>query len=145
MKKLAFILAAAALAAALSTARADITISDTGTIARDAAQLGNAADALLNKTLTSAEFQAALRARLAADNAAIAAAIAARDAALATQAALSQGIKDADAKPTNAEQRAALKVIADAERLTSKQKRLAAKQAELDRVTAEKTAILTEP
>ena len=54
--------------------RADTALNDNGTITKDGASLNNASDALLNRQITSAEFMAALNAKLAASTAAVASA-----------------------------------------------------------------------
>lgn len=44
--------------------RADIVINDNGTVTKDGVSLNNASDALKNNAITSAEFMAALQAKL---------------------------------------------------------------------------------
>ncbi len=48
---------------------ADVLLNDNGTVTKNGASLNNASDALLNRHITSAEFMAALRAKLDAANA----------------------------------------------------------------------------
>jgi hypothetical protein len=116
---LAFLLFASAAFAA------DITITDSGQLTKDGVSLNNAGDALLNKLVTVAEFQAVLQAKFADQATMVSAAKAQAEAATA----LLDKIKAADTKPTPAEKRDAFKALADEARLTSKAKRLAEKAA----------------
>ena len=119
---LACLLFASAASAAFA---ADIKLTDSGQLTKDGVSLNNAGDALLNKLVTVAEFQAALLAKIAEQTAVVSAA----QAEAQTAADLVQKIKAADAKATAAEKRDALKALADEVKLTSKAKRLAEKQA----------------
>ena len=116
---LAFLLFASAAFAA------DITITDSGQLTKDGVSLNNAGDALLNKLVTVAEFQAALLAKIAEQTAVVSAA----QAEAQTAADLVQKIKAADAKATATEKRDAFKALVDEVRLTNKAKRLAEKEA----------------
>lgn len=116
---LAFLLFASAAFAA------DITITDSGQLTKDGVSLNNAGDALLNKLVTVAEFQAALQAKLTQQ----AAIVFEAQAQAQTFTAFVEKIKAADAKPTATEKRDAFKALVDEVKLTSKAKRLAEKEA----------------
>ncbi|MCF7785555.1 MAG: hypothetical protein K9N47_05500 [Prosthecobacter sp.] len=87
--------------------RADITINDNGTVTKDGASLNNASDALLNKQITSAEFMAALQAKIEQASAAAAKAQEAQQRAEAKLKMLVDGAKDAMSKKTSEQRLAA--------------------------------------
>jgi hypothetical protein len=85
---------------------ADVVLSENGTVIKDGVSLNNASDALLNRDITSAEFMAALQAKLSEVTAAVAGAQAAQQRAEAKLKLLVDGAKEAISKPTS-EQRIA--------------------------------------
>ncbi len=132
---LAFILFASA------TFAADITITDSGQLIKDGVSLNNAGDALLNKLVTVAEFQAALQAKFT-DQATM---VSAAQAQAQTFTAFVEKIKAADAKATAAEKRDAFKALVDEVQLTNKAKRLAEKVAAKAAIEKEITEINATP
>jgi len=86
---------------------ADVTLNSNGTITKDGVSLNNASDALKNGLITSAEFMAALQARMEQASAAMAKAQAAQQRAEAKLKMLVDGAKDALTKKTSEQRLAA--------------------------------------
>lgn len=86
---------------------ADVTLNSNGTVTKDGVSLNNASDALKNGLITSAEFMAALQARMEQASAAMAKAQAAQQRAEAKLKMLVDGAKDALTKKTSEQRLAA--------------------------------------
>lgn len=86
---------------------AEVTLNSNGTVTKDGVSLNNASDALLNGQITSAEFMAALQARIEQAGAAAAKAQAAQQRTEAKLKMLVDGAKDALSKRTSEQRLAA--------------------------------------
>jgi len=133
MKTTILLLLAAGLAASIATAADSIT--DTGTFVRDGKDLGPIPNVLNNKLASPSEVQAAIIAKLNADNKAVADAQSAAVTAAADKLALAQALKDADAKTGPERDKAISDAIKQAKQ-DAKAKLIAERQAARDAAQA---------
>lgn len=120
---------------------ADITLTDSGQIIKDGISLNNAGDALLNRAVTVAEFQTALKAKLDAQEKLVTEATAAKELAESKLSNLVAGARTAMDKPTTSERLAAATALIQAAEQTAEEikaealrKEIAAKEAELQKL-----------